>query len=115
MFKHTRGREPVVRCTALSAADLSALLPLALQAHTAYKFAALSPPRPSSELWSHYFQAALPQQFDCVIHVDTTSAVQPLDDVPTGRGRQAAGGLLGKGKAGMEQDLPESYPAGATT
>jgi hypothetical protein len=74
-----------------------------------------SPPppadRPSTELWSHYFQAALPQQFDCIIHVDTTSAVQPLDDVP-GMGQEAARGTA-KGRAEAESEPPESYPTGA--
>jgi erythromycin esterase-like protein len=33
----------------------------------------------SSELQSHYFRARIRQQFDAVIHLDQTSAVQPLD------------------------------------
>ena len=32
------------------------------------------PPR----LASHYFRARLPQQFDLVIHLDQTTAVQPF-------------------------------------
>ncbi|HEV7301026.1 MAG TPA: erythromycin esterase family protein [Tepidisphaeraceae bacterium] len=35
--------------------------------------------RPGSERLSHYFRASLPQQFDAVIQVDTTSALQPLE------------------------------------
>jgi erythromycin esterase-like protein len=34
---------------------------------------------PRSERQSHYFSADLPRQFDGVIHIDHTSAVQPLD------------------------------------
>ncbi|MBD2465661.1 erythromycin esterase family protein [Oscillatoria sp. FACHB-1407] len=34
---------------------------------------------PRSERRSHYFQAQLPAQFDVVIHLDDTHAVQPLD------------------------------------
>jgi erythromycin esterase-like protein len=34
---------------------------------------------PRSERQSHYFSAELPRQFDGVIHIDHTSAVQPLD------------------------------------
>jgi erythromycin esterase-like protein len=34
--------------------------------------------RPHTELASHYFRARLPQQFDAVIHLDQTSAVQPF-------------------------------------
>jgi len=32
-----------------------------------------------SERQSHYVPAILPQQFDSVIHVDVSSALQPLD------------------------------------
>lgn len=35
--------------------------------------------RPESERWSHYFEARLPEQFDAVIHLDETGALQPLD------------------------------------
>ncbi|MES2756693.1 MAG: erythromycin esterase family protein [Pseudomonadota bacterium] len=34
---------------------------------------------PRTERQSHYFTAQLPQQFDAVIHIDTTDAVQPLE------------------------------------
>ena len=38
---------------------------------------------PKTERRSHYFHASLPAQFDAVIHFDTTSAVQPLEqDAP---------------------------------
>ncbi len=52
--------------------------------------------RPQSERLSHYFEARLPQQFDAVIHLDETTAVEPLDPV-----------------AGWEvADPPETYPTG---
>jgi erythromycin esterase-like protein len=35
--------------------------------------------RPDTERVSHYFEAFLPQQFDAVIHLDETRAVEPLD------------------------------------
>lgn len=35
--------------------------------------------RPDTERWSHYFEAALAEQFDAVVHLDTTGALQPLD------------------------------------
>jgi len=35
--------------------------------------------RPQTERLSHYFHANLPQQFDAMIHFDTTEAVRPLD------------------------------------
>ena len=35
--------------------------------------------RPDTERWSHYFEASLPEQFDAVVHLDTTSALTPLD------------------------------------
>jgi erythromycin esterase-like protein len=38
--------------------------------------------RPQTERMSHYFQAALPQQFDAVIHWDQTRAVEPLEVFP---------------------------------
>jgi erythromycin esterase-like protein len=34
---------------------------------------------PETERLSHYFYASLPEQFDVVIHIDDTRAVQPLD------------------------------------
>jgi erythromycin esterase-like protein len=34
---------------------------------------------PETERVSHYFEARLPQQFDAVIHLDETRAVEPLD------------------------------------
>jgi erythromycin esterase-like protein len=35
--------------------------------------------RPQTERTSHYFQARLPEQFDAVLHVDETRAVEPLE------------------------------------
>jgi erythromycin esterase-like protein len=35
--------------------------------------------RPKTERMSHYFDARLPDQFDVVIHLDTTRAVEPLE------------------------------------
>lgn len=34
---------------------------------------------PRSERRSHYFSAQMARQFDAVIHIDRTTAVQPLD------------------------------------
>ncbi len=51
--------------------------------------------RPDTERQSHYFHAELPQQFDAVIHIDTTRAVEPLE-------RTAA----------WTPEAPETYPAG---
>jgi erythromycin esterase-like protein len=34
---------------------------------------------PETERVSHYFEARLPLQFDAVIHLDETRAVEPLD------------------------------------
>ena len=36
--------------------------------------------QPRTERLSHYFTARIAEQFDAVIHVDTTRAVEPLDD-----------------------------------
>lgn len=35
--------------------------------------------RPETERHSHYFYACLPDQFDAVIHIDDTQALEPLD------------------------------------
>ena len=51
--------------------------------------------RPETERASHYFPARLPEQFDLVIHVDRTRAVEPLERW----GRH-------------EVDLPETFPTG---
>jgi erythromycin esterase-like protein len=51
--------------------------------------------RPESERASHYFRARLPSQFDAVLHIDRTSALEPLE-------RWALD----------EVDLPETYPSG---
>lgn len=53
--------------------------------------------RPETERQSHYFFATLPQQFDALIHVDTTRAVEPLE----------------RGSAWIDADeVPETYPTG---
>jgi erythromycin esterase-like protein len=38
--------------------------------------------RPETELWSHYLEAHLPEQFDAIIHIDETTAVEPIDPIP---------------------------------
>jgi hypothetical protein len=50
--------------------------------------------RPQTERQSHYFDAALAQQFDAVIHFDETRAVEPLE--------YTSGWETG--------ELPETYP-----
>ena len=50
--------------------------------------------RPESERVSHYFQARLPDQFDAVLHIDDTHALQPLERW-----------------SHDELDLPETYPS----
>jgi len=50
--------------------------------------------RPDSERVSHYFPAHLPDQFDAVLHVDETHALQPLERWSRD-----------------ELDLPETYPS----
>ena len=51
--------------------------------------------RPDTERASHYFTARLPQQFDVVIHIDMTRAVEPLETWSR-----------------HDLDLPETYPTG---
>jgi erythromycin esterase-like protein len=50
--------------------------------------------RPETERLSHYFDAELSSQFDAVIHIDETRALEPLE-------------LTGEWEAG---ELPETYP-----
>jgi len=38
--------------------------------------------RPETELQSHYFEAHLAQQFDAVVHIDHTRALEPLERTP---------------------------------
>jgi erythromycin esterase-like protein len=52
--------------------------------------------RPDTERHSHYFHARLPRQFDAMIHIDETRAVEPLERVPTWHDRE----------------VPETYPSG---
>jgi erythromycin esterase-like protein len=51
--------------------------------------------RPETERASHYFAARLPAQFDLLVHVDRTRALEPLE-------------LWAR----HEVDLPETYPTG---
>jgi erythromycin esterase-like protein len=51
--------------------------------------------RPESERLSHYFDARLPEQFDAVLHIDQTTALEPLERW-----------------AHHEADVPETYPTG---
>jgi erythromycin esterase-like protein len=53
--------------------------------------------RPETERQSHYFGAAVSSQFDLVIHLDDTRALEPLERTPTWH-------------AGEEAELPETYP-----
>jgi len=52
--------------------------------------------RPRTERQSHYFRADLVNQFDAIIHVDRTTALQPLDSP----GQQAA-----------DEEVPETFPS----
>jgi hypothetical protein len=55
--------------------------------------------RPETERWSHYFHARLPDQFDALIHIDETTAVEPLE--------HTAGWHDG--------EAPETYPSTSDT
>jgi erythromycin esterase-like protein len=50
---------------------------------------------PRTERLSHYFEASLPRQFDAVIHIDTTSALMPLERTAT-----------------FEPEAAETFPSG---
>ncbi len=61
--------------------------------------------RPETERWSHYFHAAVSEQFDSVVHFDRTRALHPLDPAP-GWTAGEPGQDLGPA------DPPETYPTG---
>jgi erythromycin esterase-like protein len=52
---------------------------------------------PDTERLSHYFHADIAAQFDAVIHLDHTAALQPLDTSPHWQ---------------PEEEVPETYPSG---
>ena len=52
--------------------------------------------RPANERQSHYFFTHLAQQFDALIHIDETSALEPLD----------------KGRVWSTGEAPETFPTG---
>jgi len=51
--------------------------------------------RPATERVSHYFHARVAEQFDAVVHLDRTRAVEPLEPAPAWR----------------EPEPPETYPS----
>lgn len=51
---------------------------------------------PETERLSHYFDCRLTQQFDAVIHLDVTAALEPLE----------------RGTQWMGEEAPETYPSG---
>jgi erythromycin esterase-like protein len=55
--------------------------------------------RPQTERLSHYFRARLPEQFDLVIHVDETTALEPLEPAS-------------EWAADRDEEPPETYPSG---
>ena len=52
--------------------------------------------RPETERVSHYFKCALTDQFDFVLHIDATRAVEPLEREPIV----------------LDDEPPETYPSG---
>ena len=52
--------------------------------------------RPETERWSHYFHARLAQQFDAMIHLDETRALNPLE----------------RNAEWERGELPETFPSG---
>lgn len=52
--------------------------------------------RPETERGSHYFKASLPRQFDAMIHIDETRALEPLE----------------RTSEWDKEELPETYPSG---
>ena len=52
--------------------------------------------RPETERESHYFETRLPDQFDALIHIDATDALEPLD----------------RGRIWVTDEPPETFPSG---
>ena len=52
--------------------------------------------RPDTERQSHYFHTRLDQQFDALVHLDETDALEPLD----------------VGQAWIDREAPETFPSG---
>jgi erythromycin esterase-like protein len=52
--------------------------------------------RPETERHSHYFETRLADQFDALIHIDETNALEPLD----------------QGRSWKTEEPPETYPSG---
>ena len=52
--------------------------------------------RPETERHSHYLMTRLPQQFDALLHIDHSHALEPLD----------------QGPAWVSGEVPETYPSG---
>lgn len=50
--------------------------------------------RPDTERWSHYFHTRLTEQFDAIIHLDETRALEPLE----------------RASVWEQGELPETYP-----
>jgi erythromycin esterase-like protein len=55
--------------------------------------------RPETERQSHYFHARLADEFDIVVHIDSTRALEPLDPIDVQ-------------DSSVERELPETYPTG---
>jgi len=51
---------------------------------------------PETERDSHYYEACLPEQFDALIHLDETRALEPLE----------------RNSEWEQGELPETYPEG---
>lgn len=52
--------------------------------------------RPETERWSHFFESCLPDQFDAVIHLDETTALEPLE----------------RTSEWDQGEVPDTYPSG---
>ncbi len=59
--------------------------------------------RPDSERWSHYFGARLADQFDAVIHIDETQALEPLEHMRAMEHRGGAGDVPLRGLRDVER------------
>jgi erythromycin esterase-like protein len=83
-----------VECYLLALRDNAALRELASRRRLQRAIGVIY--RPETERQSHYFHTRLSDQFDAMIHIDETQALEPLDKGPVWTSREA----------------PETYPSG---
>ncbi|HSI51802.1 MAG TPA: erythromycin esterase family protein [Ideonella sp.] len=68
--------------------------------------------RPETERQSHYFFTRTAEQFDALLHLDSTSALSPLSPESAWRAGGGSQPMSQEALLDMPGDLPEAYPSG---